>query len=125
VHCLAESSITGRANHALTEPIEDEEVLSMALYMDSGNQVTLAPGAIAYSNWQYPGAVDTGPNYVSAFWLGGDDNYGTVTTVQTSVVAYYTTQYGYYWPTGIKYESQMRNDSAWSVLIGLNIGNFQ
>jgi hypothetical protein len=97
----------------------------MALYTDQGNQVTLAAGAIVHHTWQYPGAVDTGPNYVSAFWLGGDDNYGTVTTVQTSVLAYYTEQYGYYWPTGIKYASEMRNDSTWPVLITLNLGNFQ
>jgi hypothetical protein len=97
----------------------------MTLMMDQFNPVTVAAGAIMYSNWQYPGAIDTGPNYVSAYFLGGQENYGTVTTVQTSVNAFYTTQYGYYWPTGISYSSQVRNDSTWPVQIAINIGNFQ
>jgi hypothetical protein len=97
----------------------------MALFMDQFNQVTVAAGAIVYSNWTYNGAVDTGPNYVSAYFIGGADNYGTVTTVQTSVNAFYTDQYGYYWPTGISYSSQLRNDSEWPVTIAINIGNFQ
>jgi hypothetical protein len=97
----------------------------MALYMNQFNQVTVAPGATVYTNWTYNGAVDTGPNYVSAYFVGAQDNYGTVTTVQTSVNAFYTDQYGYYWPTGISYSSQMRNDSNWSVMITVSIGNFQ
>jgi hypothetical protein len=97
----------------------------VALYRDQFNQVTLARGEIAYYSWGYSRAEDTGPNYVSANFAGAPNNYGTVTTVQTSAVAYETTDYGYYWPTGISYEAQLRNDSDSSVLFNINIGNFQ
>jgi len=97
----------------------------MALFMDLFNQVTVAAGATVYANWTYSGAVDTGPNYISAYFVGAEDNYGTVTTVQTSVNSFYTDQYDYYWPMGISYSAQLRNDSAWSVMIKVNIGNFQ
>jgi hypothetical protein len=97
----------------------------MSLFMNLGNQVTVAAGATVFSNWTYPGAVDTGPNYISAYFIGAEDNYGTVTTLQTSVNSFYTNAYGYYWPMGISYSGQMRNDSSWSVMMTVNIGNFQ
>lgn len=97
----------------------------MALYMDQFNQVTVSPGASVYTNWTYDGATDRGPSYVSAYFIGAEDNYGTMTTVQTSVSAFYTDQYGYYWPTGISYGAVLRNDSQWPVMIKVNIGDFQ
>jgi hypothetical protein len=97
----------------------------MALYMDQFNQVTVAPGGNVYTAWTYEGAVDLGPSYVSASFVGGDDNFGTMTTVQTGVTAFETTQYGYYWPMGISYQSVLRNDSSGSVALTVNIGDFQ
>jgi len=97
----------------------------MSLWMDQFNQVTASPGGDVYTNWTYTGATDNGPSYVSASFVGGDDNFGTMTTVQTSVTAFYTTQYGYYWPVGISYQSVLRNDGQSSVAITVNIGDFQ
>jgi len=97
----------------------------MALLENQFNQVTLAAGASATWTWTYNGAVDTGPNYICAYWLGANDNYGTVTTVQTSITAFYTDQYGYYWPTGISYAGVLRNDTDWPAWITISIGNFQ
>lgn len=97
----------------------------MALMRNQGNTITAGPGAEIFTNWTYPGATDHGPQYVSAYFVGAPDNYGTVTTVQTSVNSFYTDQYGYYWPLGISYSSIMRNDSASPVIITVNIGNFE
>ena len=97
----------------------------MALFENQFNQVTVAGGATVTSNWTYNGAVDTGPNYISAYLVGAEDNYGTMTTVQTSINAFYTDEYGYYWPTGISYTGVLRNDSEFPALITVSLGNFQ
>lgn len=97
----------------------------MSLWMDQGNQVTVSPGGDVYTSWTYSGATDRGPSYVSASFVPGDYNYGTMTTVQTSVTAFYTTQLGYYWPVGISYQSVLRNDGEGSVALTVNIGDFQ
>lgn len=98
----------------------------MALYMNQFNQITVAAGGLVYHNWTYQGAVDTGPNYVSAYFIGAPNNFGTMTTVQTSINSFETEQYGYYWPMGFSFSSVMRNDSNSPVgPITINIGNFQ
>ncbi len=97
----------------------------MALFENQFNQVTVAGGADVFTNWTYNGAVDTGPNYISAYWVGAQDNFGTITTVQTSINAFYDDQNGYYWPTGISYSAVMRNDTQFPALITCSIGNFQ
>src|SRR5436309_1500786 len=97
----------------------------MALYRNQGNQVTLGPGQTAFSNWSYEGLTDHGPQYVSANFIGADDNFGTVTTVQTSVISSCDDSLPYYWPMAISYVSQLRNDGTNAVLININIGTFE
>jgi hypothetical protein len=97
----------------------------MALYRHVGNTVTVAPGASVFSSWSYPGATDHGPQYIDAYFVGADSNYGTITTVQTSTTAFYTDQYGYYWPMGVSYSAVLRNDGTTAVVMSVNIGTFE
>ena len=97
----------------------------MALYMNLFNSVTLGAGATAFYNWGWNDATDHGPNYISASFQGAESNYGTATTTQTSVVSSYDDSHGYYWPIGIGYRGQIRNDSGGSIIIKVNIGTFQ
>jgi hypothetical protein len=61
---------------------------------------------------------------VSAYFIPVQGNYGTVTTLQTSVTAFYDDQY-FYPPIGVKYSAQLRNTGDSPVLVSLNIGNFE
>jgi hypothetical protein len=97
----------------------------MALFRNQGNQVTVAPGATAFTTWSYPGLTDHGPQYLSADFVGAESNFGTVTTTQVSVVASFNDSLGYYWPTAISYAAQTRNDGELPVLYTVSIGNFE
>jgi hypothetical protein len=97
----------------------------MALFMNQGNALTVAKGATLYCTWVYPGSADSGPQYIEANFIGGNSNYGTVTTVQTSVICFNTDNPNEYYPQGISYSGVLRNDGDFPVLINFNIGNFQ
>jgi len=97
----------------------------VALYRDQFNQCTVGSGQTAYTVWSYADAADHGPQYVSASFQGASDNYGTATTIQTSVVSSYDDSHGYYYPIGIGYTSQIRNDSTGPIIIRVNIGTFE
>ena len=97
----------------------------MALLMNQFNRVTVAPGETVYVTFVYAGSTDRGPQYLSANFVGAENNYGKVTTTQTSVVSSYDDSDGYYWPIGISYAGELRNDGAFPVQITVNIGNFQ
>ena len=73
----------------------------MALYRDQFNPVTVGAGHTAYDHWGWSDATDRGPQYVSASFQGASGNYGTATTIQTSVVSTYDDAHGYYWPIGV------------------------
>jgi hypothetical protein len=96
----------------------------MGLYLSVGGFTTSAANQTLYWTIGWPGNAYQGPIGVSSNFEGAEDNYGTVTTVQTSVNAFYDDSEGYYWPTGINYTAELRNDSDWPVIYNLSIGTF-
>jgi hypothetical protein len=90
----------------------------------SGGAVTTAANETLWWTTTFNGKVYVGPLYVSANFVGGESNYGTVTTVQTSVNAFEDTSLTSFWPTGINYSSVLRNDSPWPITYNLSLGWF-
>ena len=96
----------------------------MGLQLSVGGFTTSAPHQTLNWTISWPGNTYQGPIEVSANFAGAEDNFGTVTTVQTSVNAFYDDSEGYYWPTGINYTAALRNDSDSPVIYNLSIGTF-
>jgi hypothetical protein len=57
----------------------------LPLQLISGGVATAAANQTLYWTTTFGGEVYEGPIYVSANFVGAENNYGTVTTVQTSV----------------------------------------
>jgi len=96
----------------------------LPLQLISGGVATAAANQTLYWTTTFNGEVYVGPIYVSADFVGAENNYGTVTTVQTSVNAFEDDSLPYYWPTGINYGSVLRNESPWPVSYNLSVGWF-
>jgi hypothetical protein len=89
-----------------------------------GGQATLAAHQTAYWTIWWPGNTYQGPIAVSANFVGAEDNYGTITAVETRVNSFYDDSEGYYWPMGINYTGVLRNESNSSVAYHLSVGWF-
>ena len=89
-----------------------------------GGVVTTTANETLYWTITYSGVVYVGPIYASANFVGGEANYGTITTVQTSVNAFYDDSLPYYWPTGINYTAVLRNEDPWPIVYNLSVGWF-
>ncbi len=95
----------------------------MPLQLIVGGTATAAANETLYWTITFPGEKYVGPIDASANFESGD-NYGTVTTVQTSVNSFEDTSLPSYYPQGTNYTSVLRNDTAFSVIYNLSIGWF-
>jgi hypothetical protein len=89
-----------------------------------GGAVTTAANETLWWTITFNGEVYVGPLYASANGVGAEDNYGTITTVQTAVNAFEDTSLPYYWPTGINYTAVLRNENPFPFTYNLSIGWF-
>jgi hypothetical protein len=96
----------------------------MGLALSVGGFTTSSPHQTLYWTFGWPGNLYHGPVAVNANFQGAEDNYGSVTTVDTRVNAFYDNSEGYYWPTGINYTAVMRNDSDSPVIYNISVGWF-
>jgi hypothetical protein len=90
----------------------------MTLARDQFNQITVAPGEIAYTQWNYVDGLDHGPQVISASFQGPFS--GTATTIKTSVITHPVQTVSYF-----LYSSQILNDGASAFVMKVNIGDFE
>lgn len=90
----------------------------------TGQAVTAAANETLWWTITFNGEVYVGPLYASANFVPGENNYGAVNTLQTTVNAFEDDSLPYYWPTGINYTAVLQNGSPWPVTYNLSLGWF-
>jgi len=93
---------------------------AVTLWMNIGNLISINPGESLYCTWMYGLGLDTGPQYVSASFFPGYENWGTMTTVSTSATSFGDEQGN----LRVSYSAAIRNAGDRWVLVRFNLGNF-
>jgi hypothetical protein len=99
----------------------------MGLNLSAGSVSTAAANAtlhwtIRFANEEYVGPVNTCANFAPGKAIF-EPNFGSITTVQTSVSAFFKVLFGTL-GTGFKYDSVLRNDGSSPVAYNLSVGWF-